>query len=66
MHVFLHACCYACLHASVIENKLIKKKSCDCQHVISLLWHEIESLIVQRTNEVPIAGLLCSQIELLL
>ena len=36
----------------IIENNLIKQKICYCRHVLSLLLHEIESLL--RTDEVPI------------
>ena len=50
----LYAFCNTCLHLCVIENKIIKQKSFDCQYVLFLLLHEIESIFVQRTNEVPI------------
>ena len=52
----LYVRCNICLHAGVceIENKLIKRTSCECRQVLSLSLHEIESLFVQRANEVPI------------
>ena len=49
--VLMHVCLHQCLQTNLL---VIKQNSCDCWHDLSLLLHKIESLFVQRTNEVPV------------
>ena len=52
VHFYMHDVIHVYMHVFNFK-KLLKEKSCDCRHVLSLSLYEIESLFVQRTNEGP-------------